>query len=155
MNESTRKRLEAAGARVTTVKEFLDLSDADMSFIEMKIALAKKLRETRKAANLTQEQVAKRVGSSQSRVAKMEAGDPAVTMDLLVGSLLRLGAKPQVVAETIETAIVAASSAVKAAKPTSRQVSRSARAAKGVAEDPGARPPRARRGRLHPAAAVR
>jgi transcriptional regulator with XRE-family HTH domain len=155
MNERTRKRLEAAGARVTTVKEFLRLSDADMSFIEMKIALAKKLRETRKAANLTQEQVAKRVGSSQSRVAKMEAGDPAVTMDLLVGSLLRLGAKPQVVAETIETAIVAASSAVKATKPRSRQVARSAQAAKGVAADPGARPPRARRGRLHPAAAVR
>jgi ABC-type amino acid transport substrate-binding protein/transcriptional regulator with XRE-family HTH domain len=117
MNESTRKRLEAAGARVTTVKEFLDLSDADMAFIEMKIALAKKLREYRQAAELTQEQVAKRVGSSQSRVAKMEAGDPAVTMDLLVGSLLRLGARPQVVAETIETAIDAASSAAKAAKP--------------------------------------
>jgi hypothetical protein len=47
-------------------------------------------------------------------VAKMEAGDPAVTMDLLVGSLLRLGAKPQVVAEAIET--VVASSAVQAAR---------------------------------------
>jgi len=44
MNEGTRKRLEAAGARVTTVKEFLDLSEADMAFIEMKIALAKRLR---------------------------------------------------------------------------------------------------------------
>ena len=54
----------------------------------------------------------------------MEAGDPAVTMDLLVGSLLRLGARPQVVAETIETAILAASSAAKAAKPPSKQVSR-------------------------------
>jgi transcriptional regulator with XRE-family HTH domain len=156
MNERTRKRLEAAGARVNTVKEFLGLSDADMSFIEMKIALAKKLREFRKAANLTQEQVAKRVGSSQSRVAKMEAGDPAVTMDLLVGSLLRLGARPQVVAETIETATGAASSAVEAAKPRSKRVSRSGRAAKGVAADLGARPPaRARRGRLHPTAAVR
>ena len=133
MNESTRKRLEAAGARVTTVKEFLDLSDADMAFIEMKIALAKKLREYRQAADLTQEQVAKRVGSSQSRVAKMEAGDPAVTMDLLVGSLLRLGARPQVVAETIETAILAASSAAKAAKPSSKRVSRGARAGHGQA----------------------
>jgi DNA-binding XRE family transcriptional regulator len=133
MNESTRKRLEAAGARVTTVKEFLDLSDADMAFIEMKIALAKTLREYRQAAELTQEQVAKRVGSSQSRVAKMEAGDPAVTMDLLVGSLLRLGARPQVVAETIETAILAASSAAKAAKPPRKRVSRSPRAGHGQA----------------------
>jgi len=127
MNESTRKRLEATGARVSTVKEFLDLSDADMAFIEMKIALAKKLREYRQAADLTQEQVAKRVGSSQSRVAKMEAGDPAVTMDLLVGSLLRLGARPQVVAETIQTAILAASSAAKVAKPPGKRVSRRTR----------------------------
>jgi predicted transcriptional regulator len=79
---------------------------------------------------LTQEQVAKRVGSSQSRVAKMEAGDPAVTMDLLVGSLLRLGAGAQVVAETIETAILAASSAAKAAKTPSKRVSRSTRASR-------------------------
>jgi len=133
MNESTRKRLEATGARVSTVKEFLDLSDADMAFIEMKIALAKKLREYRQAADLTQEQVAKRVGSSQSRVAKMEAGDPAVTMDLLVGSLLRLGARPQVVAETIEKAILAASSAAKAAKPPGKRVSRRTRAGNGPA----------------------
>jgi len=132
MNERTRKRLEAAGARVTTVKEFLDLSDADMAFIEMKIALAKKLREFRQAAELTQEQVAKRVGSSQSRVAKMEAGDPAVTMDLLVGSLLRLGARPQVVAEAIETAILAASAA-KTAKPPGERESSRTRAGNGQA----------------------
>jgi hypothetical protein len=42
MNERTRKCLEAAGVRVVTVKEFLDLSDADMTIIEMRIALAKK-----------------------------------------------------------------------------------------------------------------
>jgi hypothetical protein len=50
MNERTRKRLEAIGARVTIVKEFLDLSDTDMAFIEMKIALAKKPREHRQVA---------------------------------------------------------------------------------------------------------
>jgi transcriptional regulator with XRE-family HTH domain len=129
MNEGSRKRLEAAGARVTTVKEFLDLSDAEMTFIEMKIALAKKLRECRKAAALTQEQVAKRVGSSQSRVAKMEAGDPAVTMDLLVGALLKLGAKPQEVAATLETAMVSASSKATAATRTSKPITRAAKVA--------------------------
>ena len=102
MNESTRKRLEAVGARVTTVQEFLDLSDADMALIEMKIALAKLLRERRKSADLTQEQAARLLGSSQSRVAKMEAGDPAVSMDLLVGSLLKLGASPRLVGKRLE-----------------------------------------------------
>jgi transcriptional regulator with XRE-family HTH domain len=129
MNETIRKRLEAAGARVTVVKQFLALSEAEMTLTEMKIALAKKLRECRQAAELTQEQVAQRVGSSQSRVAKMEAGDPAVTMDLLVGSLLRLGAGPQEVAETIETAAVATSREVKSAKSRSKRVRRKTKAA--------------------------
>ncbi|HET9767664.1 MAG TPA: helix-turn-helix domain-containing protein [Thermoanaerobaculia bacterium] len=101
MNQSTRKRLEAIGARVTNVQEFLDLTDPDTAFIEMKIALAKLLRERRKSAELTQEQAAKLLGSSQSRVAKMEAGDPAVSMDLLVGSLLKLGESPHVVGERL------------------------------------------------------
>ncbi len=102
MNQDTRKRLEAAGARVTTVQDFLGLSEADMAFIEMKIALAKLLRECRKSADLTQAEAAKLFGSSQSRVAKMEAGDPAVSMDLLVGSLLKLGASPRVVGRRLE-----------------------------------------------------
>jgi len=102
MNQDTRKRLEATGARVTTVQDFLGLSEADMAFIEIKIALAKLLRECRKTADLTQAEAAKLFGSSQSRVAKMEAGDPAVSMDLLVGSLLKLGASPRVVSKRLE-----------------------------------------------------
>lgn len=102
MNSTTRKRIQAAGGRVTTVQEFLGLSDAEMAIIDMKIALAKLLREQRKSAALTQEQAAKLVGSSQSRVAKMEAGDPAVSLDLLVGSLLRLGASPERVGKVIK-----------------------------------------------------
>lgn len=107
MNSTTRKRIEAAGGRVTTVQDFLGLSDAEMAIIEMKIALAKLLREQRKSVELTQEQAAKLVGSSQSRVAKMEAGDPAVSLDLLVGSLLRLGASPGRVGKIIEAVSVA------------------------------------------------
>src|SRR5581483_4278956 len=41
---------------------------------------------------LSQAVVAKRLGSSQSRVAKMEAGDPSVSLDLLLRALLALGA---------------------------------------------------------------
>jgi hypothetical protein len=64
----------------------------------------------------------------------MEAGDPAVTMDLLVSSLLKLGARPQLVAKTIETAILAASSAAKAAKPPAKRVSRRTRAGNGQSQ---------------------
>jgi DNA-binding XRE family transcriptional regulator len=101
MKDKTRRNLEAVGARVTTVQEFLGLSDADVAFIDMKLALARELRQRRESAQLTQVEAAKRLGSSQSRIAKMEAGDPTVSIDLLVGALLKLGATPRALGRTI------------------------------------------------------
>jgi ribosome-binding protein aMBF1 (putative translation factor) len=87
-----RKRLESAGWRVGDVRDFLALSDNEAQFAEIKLALARRLRELREKRNWTQADLAKRVGSSQSRVAKMEAADPTVSVDLLVRSLLAIGA---------------------------------------------------------------
>jgi predicted transcriptional regulator len=76
-----------------SVQEFLGLSDADMEYIETKRALAAYLREQRKKKNLSQTELAARLETSQSRVAKMEAGDPTVTVDLLLQALYRIGTK--------------------------------------------------------------
>ena len=57
----------------------------------MKLALSASLREERTRQGVTQVELAKLIGSSQSRVAKMEAGDPTVTVDLLLKALLTLG----------------------------------------------------------------
>lgn len=92
MRKSKRAKLEAAGWVVGSVKEFLGLFEADAVLIEMKLALSRSLRDRRKKYGLSQAQLAERFQSSQSRVAKMEAGDPSVSMDLLVSSLLLLGA---------------------------------------------------------------
>lgn len=72
----------------------LGLSPDEAAFVELKLRLANGLRQSRVRGNITQVRLAKSVGSSQSRVAKMEAGDPTVSMDLLVRSLLTLGATP-------------------------------------------------------------
>lgn len=93
MDKKKRERLEAAGWRVGDAQEFLDLSEAEAAFIEVKLALAADLKERRRARRLIQTQVARIVGSSQSRVAKMEAADPSVSIDLLVRTLLHLGAE--------------------------------------------------------------
>lgn len=60
--------------------------------IEIKALLARGLRRRRAAAKLSQRRLAKRLGSSQSRISKIEAGDPAVSLDLLVRALLAAGA---------------------------------------------------------------
>jgi hypothetical protein len=41
------------------------------------------------------------MGSSQSRVAKMEAGDPTVSLDLLVQGLLAAGATRREIADAL------------------------------------------------------
>ena len=92
MNTAKRKQLAAKGWKIGTVKEFLKLSPEESAYVELKLALSKNLEETRKEKQLTQEELARMLKSSQSRVAKMEAGDPTVSIDLLVRSLLVLGA---------------------------------------------------------------
>jgi len=101
MKKSKKTKLEAAGWRVGSAAEFLDLTKEEASLIEMKIGLADSIRKRRQARKLTQTQLAKRLGSSQSRVAKMEIADPSVSMDLLVRALLELGATRSQVAKAI------------------------------------------------------
>jgi DNA-binding XRE family transcriptional regulator len=101
MKRKKLEALQAAGWRVGTAEQFLDLSEAEAGLVEMKLALADGLRELRHEATLTQAEVAEIIGSSQSRVAKMEAADPSVSMDLLIRTLLRLGSSAEAVATLV------------------------------------------------------
>jgi hypothetical protein len=92
MDKNKRKRLEDAGWKVGDTREFLDLTAVEESYIEYKLMLARDLQKRRLDKRLTQVQLARLLKSSQSRVAKMEAGDPTVSLDLLIRSLLALGA---------------------------------------------------------------
>jgi len=101
MREQKKKRLEAKGWKVGTTREFLDLSPDEEAYVEMRLRLAEGLRQRRLRRNLTQTEFAKVVRSSQSRVAKMETGDPTVSLDLLIRSLLALGASRRDLAKLI------------------------------------------------------
>jgi predicted XRE-type DNA-binding protein len=95
-------RLEAAGWKTGTVQEFLGLSDEDMAVIEVKVALARRLRAQRTRAGMSQVEVAKIVRSSQPRVAKMEAADKTVSIDLLVKALVKTGVSVQEIGRSLE-----------------------------------------------------
>ena len=103
MREAKRKRLTAKGWKIGTATDFLGLSPEEEAYVELKLRLADGLRKRRLKSRLTQQELAKAVRSSQSRVAKMEAGDPTVTIDLLVRSLLALGATRREVARLISS----------------------------------------------------
>jgi predicted XRE-type DNA-binding protein len=92
--EDKDSKRSARGWRSGSAQEFLGLSDDEAAFIAIRLHLAKAMQNHRKELRLTQAATAKLLASSQSRVAKMEAGDPGVTVDLLIRSLLKLGASP-------------------------------------------------------------
>ena len=104
MKQTKKTRLEAAGWRVGDAAEFLGLSDEERRFVELKLALASGVRQLRERRGLTQAALAKQLRSSQSRVAKMEAADTSVSLDLMMRSLLSIGATPRDIAKLIRKA---------------------------------------------------
>ena len=103
MQKAKRKRLEQTGWRVGSATEFLDLAPEEATLIEMRLALSASLKSRRLKQGLSQQALASRLASSQSRVAKMEAGDPSVSLDLLIRALLAVGAAPRDIARAIST----------------------------------------------------
>lgn len=101
MNEEKRQRLQTAGWSIGNASHFLGLTSEEADFIELKLALARRLKQLRLSHQLSQTALAKRMNSSQSRVAKMEAGDPSVSVDLLICGLLAIGATRREVGEVI------------------------------------------------------
>jgi hypothetical protein len=92
MREDQKQRLEAKGWKVGTAAAFLELRPHEAAYIDLRLRLADGLKRRRLLRGVTQVALARAVRSSQSRIAKMEAGDPTVSIDLLVRTLLALGA---------------------------------------------------------------
>lgn len=101
MRKTKQAALEKKGWKIGSAEDFLDLSEQEMAYIELKLELSRKLKASRTSQKLTQAELARVVNSSQSRVAKMEAGDPTVSIDLLVKSLLALGVSKQELGQVI------------------------------------------------------
>jgi ribosome-binding protein aMBF1 (putative translation factor) len=93
MKEAKRKALEAAGWRVGDAAEFLGLSEQEEQLVALRVALARAVRRRRAAGGLSQHDLAARMKSSQSRVAKIEAGAAGVSLDLMFRGLFAAGGK--------------------------------------------------------------
>ena len=104
MNKSKKARLEKAGWRIGSSQDFLKLSEAEGILVDIRLALASALRRARVERQVSQAALAKQLGSSQSRVAKMEAGDASVSVDLLVRSLIVAGSTSDEIGRAISAA---------------------------------------------------
>lgn len=103
MSKTQKQKLNAAGWKTGDAADFLGLTPEEAALVELRVVLANYLRQYRTKKKLTQLQLAKELNSSQSRVAKMEAGDPTVSIDLLLKSLLHLGASLKQLGRIIST----------------------------------------------------
>lgn len=121
MNTAKKKKLEEAGWAVGSVSDFLNLDEAEETIVAMKLALAERLRDLRKEQHLTQQELAKRIGSSQSRVAKMEVADKSVSLELFVRSLVSLGTSQTQIGKVIGSSDAEANRNP-SAKPKKRQL---------------------------------
>jgi hypothetical protein len=109
MDKEKKARLEAQGWKVGSTEEFLGLTPGESAYVELRLKLSDAVRNLRKKKHLTQVQLAEMLQSSQSRVAKVEASDESVSLDLLIRSLLALGATDQDLAEVIAGKLAEAS----------------------------------------------
>lgn len=101
MKSEKKKKLESTGWKIGDSIEFLNLTPEEAAYVELKVILSKKLQAARMKKKLTQIQLAQMIKSSQSRVAKMEAGDPSVSLDLLIRTLLLLGTSRKTLSQAI------------------------------------------------------
>ena len=101
MEAKKKKNLQSKGWVVGDVDEFLDLDQADLAIIDMKLALADTIVQKRKALKMTQAKLAEAIGSSQSRIAKVEHGDPSVSLEMMMRALIGLGSSRQEIGRAI------------------------------------------------------
>ena len=101
MDSKKKKELQSKGWHIGSAKDFLGLSEQEATYIELKLMLGQNLKNRRLEKELTQVELAKLLKSNQSRIAKMESGDPSVSLDLLVKSLLELGTTKKDIANII------------------------------------------------------
>lgn len=104
MKTTKKQRLETAGFRVGSTNEFLRLSPEESALVAMRLNLAKAVRARRQAQHFSQVELAKRLGSSQSRVAKLEAAENSISFDFLVRAMLATGAAPRDVGRALASA---------------------------------------------------
>jgi DNA-binding XRE family transcriptional regulator len=101
MKAAKKKKLESKGWKVGSAYDLLGLTEEEARLIELKLDVSESLRKLRNKKHITQQELAARLHSSQSRIAKMEAGDPSVSLDLMAKAYFKLGATSKEVGKAL------------------------------------------------------
>ena len=108
MDKKRKQQLEAKGFRVGSAADFLELTPEEEAYIDIRLDISNMVQRQRGKRGWTQDQLARAIGSSQSRIAKLEGGDPGISMDLMIKALLRLGTSKKQIGKLLEGELEAA-----------------------------------------------
>lgn len=101
MEKAKKKKLETAGWKVGSARDFLGMDDTEAALVAIRVSLAENIRARRTTAELTQAALAKLAGTTQARVAKAENANPEISLDLCMRLLLALGASSKKIAKAL------------------------------------------------------
>ena len=102
MENQKRKKLEEKGFKVGSAGEFLELSPEEEAYIDIRLDISDLVKSRRSKMGWTQQELAGAIGSSQSRIAKLEAGDPGISLDMMIKALLQLGTSKKEIGKMLE-----------------------------------------------------
>jgi len=102
MDKKRQQQLEEKGFRVGSAADFLELSPEEVAYIDIRLDISNMVKAQRAKRGWTQEQLARSIGSSQSRIAKLEGGDTGISMDLMIKALLQLGTSKKQIGQLLE-----------------------------------------------------
>lgn len=102
MDKKKRKELEQKGFKIGSTGDYLELTPEEESYIDIRLDIRDLLKSQRTKKGWTQQQLADSIGSSQSRIAKLEAGDPGISLDLMFKALLQLGTSKKEIGKMLE-----------------------------------------------------
>ncbi len=92
MDTAERARMEARGYMIVDdPADWLGLDDVERQIVDFRVRLGREIRRRREQSKLTQAELAKAIGSSQSRVAKAEGTADGVGLDLLMRAFFATG----------------------------------------------------------------
>lgn len=107
MDPKVHDALKHEGYRVGSTSDFLGLTPEEAAFIELRLNIVSLVKSKRHEIGWTQQTLAQAIGSSQSRIAKLERGDPGISLDLMIKALLHLGASKEDIGACLQTESVA------------------------------------------------
>lgn len=96
MDNAKRKAMELAGWTFGDAADFLEMSEEERQLLEMRVSLARAIRDQREASHMSQKQLGNKLKTSQPRVAKIEKAASDVSLDQLVKAFAAAGGKIEV-----------------------------------------------------------